>query len=100
MTDRPNTDKPAAAPATTQTLHVFDDKRSILRSVASDALTFGGLVATALALNTLMSPSAILNTGLAVAWILWLMGRGIRLRKTMTPKEAMAWLKQEYPDSL
>lgn len=62
-----------------------------------DTVSFGGLIGTALALNTLMEPSGWINAGLTISWILWLFGRGAALKMTMTPDEARAWLDAEYP---
>lgn len=70
----------------------------LLISWARGAVTFGGLIGTALALNLLMPPSGWLNFALSVVWILWLIGRSARHKSEMTPSAARAWLNANYPD--
>jgi len=69
----------------------------VLLSWARDAVSFGGLIGTALALNTLMEPSGWLNAVLAISWFLWMAGKSAAHKMTMTPDEARAWLDAEYP---
>jgi hypothetical protein len=86
-----------AASIPNTTLYIFDEREPVWKSAARDAISFGGLVGSAIALNTLMPPSAWLNAALAICWILWLAGKGLKRRMTKTPAEAMAWLRSEYP---
>jgi hypothetical protein len=81
------------------TLFVYDEREPVWLSGARDAISFGGFIATAVALNRLIHPSAWLNAALAIAWILWLAGKGIKRRMTKTPSEARAWLDEQYPES-
>ena len=80
-----------------KTLYIYDMRQSVWKSYARDFGSFGGLIATAIALNTYISPSAWLNAALAICWILWLAGLGAVRKVRMTPDEARAWLEREYP---
>lgn len=71
----------------------------VILSWARDCLTFGALIGTALALNTMMEPSGWLNACLGIAWMLWLIGRGEVRKHTMSPAEARNWLDKNYPDT-
>jgi hypothetical protein len=79
-------------------LYVYDERQSVAVSLMRDLISFSVLVGSAVALNTLMPPSGWLNATLGIAWILWLLGRGIQLNKHMTPQQAMDWLREQYPD--
>lgn len=80
----------------TRTLYVMDEREPVYLSWFRDAVSFGGLIATAYALNALIPPSAWLNAALAISWILWLAGKGLKRRMTMTPQAAREWLDAEY----
>lgn len=82
---------------TQQSLYIVKASEPVLVSWARDAVSFGGLVGSAVALNTLMPPSGWINFALAIAWLLWMVGRGIKLRIQKTPDEARAWLDENYP---
>jgi hypothetical protein len=84
-------------PAKSETLYIFDEREPVWKSAMRDTISFGWLIGCALALNTLMPPSAWLNASLGIVWILWLVGKGLKRRMTKTPAEAMAWLRAEYP---
>ena len=69
----------------------------VLLSWARDAFSFGVLIGTAIALNTLMPPSGWINACLGIVWFAWILGRSSALKQTMTPDEARDWLDAEYP---
>jgi hypothetical protein len=81
-----------------ETLYVFDEREPVWKSAVKDAISFGWLMGAALVLNTLMPPSGWINAAVAISWILWLAGKGLKLRMTKTPAEAMAWLREQYPE--
>jgi hypothetical protein len=81
-------------------LYVHDDRQSVAVCVMRDAISFGFLVGSAVALNRLMPPSAWINAALAIAWMLWLAGRSFQLNKQMTPAQAVEWLRAEFPEQV
>lgn len=76
---------------------VYDARESVVQSISRDLMTFGGLVGSAIVLNTEMPPSGWINAALAICWILWMFGRATARKMRKTPAEARAWLDQEYP---
>lgn len=69
----------------------------VLVSWARDIVSFGSLIGTAVAMNTLIEPSGWLNATIGITWMLWMLGRGQIHKVTMTPEEARNWLDREYP---
>ena len=80
-----------------ETLFVVSGEESFVLSAARDTFTFGALLGTSIALNTLMEPSGWLNATLGISWFIWVLGRSARHRMTKTPDEARAWLDERYP---
>ncbi len=74
----------------TETIVIIDGRESVVASWARDAVTFGGLVGTAYALNVLMPPSGWLNAALAVCWMLWMFGKAANSvsKLRLTPEQA------------
>ena len=75
------------------TIILIDGREGVLKSWARDAVSFGGLIGTAYALNTLMPPSGWLNCGLALAWLLWMAGKAAAHRMRFTLPDAIAKLE-------
>lgn len=78
------------------TVIVVDGREGVITSWARDTFSFGGLVGSAIALNVLMPPSGWINAALAIAWILWMAGKGASRRMRMTPDEARKWLDDNH----
>jgi hypothetical protein len=83
-----------------QWLYVYDMREPVWLSAARDVVSFVGLIGTAVALNTLMPPSAWLNAFLGLTWFLWLAGKPYLRAKRKTPSEAIAWVREQYPDAV
>lgn len=73
---------------------IVDARESVVRSWLRDGVSFGGLIASAYAINALIPPSGWLNAALGLTWIMWLAGKGASRKHKMTPDEAYAWLDQ------
>ena len=80
----------------TKNIVIIDTRESLLLSWSRDVVSFGGLIGTAYALNTLMPPSGWLNAALAICWILWLAGKGANRKSRMTVAEVRAWLDNQH----
>lgn len=76
---------------------LIDARESLILSAGRDIVSFGMLIGTALALNTLMPPSGWINAAIAFVWIIWLIGRGERRRLGMTHEQLRAWLDSQAP---
>jgi hypothetical protein len=81
-----------------ETIFIYDERESVWLSWLRDAFSFGCLLGTALALNILMPPSGWLNAAIAICWFLWLVEKGLRRRMRKTPAEAIAWLRETFPE--
>lgn len=82
-----------------ETIYIFDEREPVWKSWARDTVSFGWLICCALALNVLMPPSTWLNACLGFAWVAWLVGRGLKRRMEKTPAEAIAWIRETYPET-
>lgn len=83
-----------------ETIYVIRGDEPVFVSWMRDSVSFGGLMLTAWFLNTQMRPSGWINFALAIAWILWLLGRGARQRMNKTPAEIRQWLDEKYPERM
>lgn len=73
---------------------IIDRPETLLLSWGRDAVSFGGLIGTAYALNVFMPPSGWLNSALGIAWILWMFSKSSQIAKRMTVAEAQAYLAE------
>ena len=80
-------------------LIVYDEREAVWKSWARDCFSFGWLIAAAFVLNRYMPPSGWLNAALAISWILWLAGKGLKRRMEKTPAEAIAWIREQFPQA-
>lgn len=71
---------------------IIDARETIAKSAFRDGVSFGGLIATAYALNVLMPPSGWLNAALGISWILWLLGKASKRSYSGDAKGARAFL--------
>lgn len=80
-------------------IYLYDQRQSPWVSTFNDLVSFGSLVATAIALNTLMPPSGWINAAVSICWILWLIGKAQIRQKRLDPASAIAWIRSEFPDA-
>lgn len=74
---------------------LLKEPESYLLSLARDITSTGFIVGGAWFVNTQMPPSAWINAALAIAWMLWMMGRSTVTK--LTAVEARAWLDEHHP---
>ena len=74
---------------------LLKEREPLWLSVSRDTYSFGALGGTAWFLNTQIPPSGWLNAGLAIAWLLWMLGRGTV--EKLSPAQARQWLDEHHP---
>jgi hypothetical protein len=78
-------------------LYIMDRREPLWLSTARDTVSFGMLLGTAVAANTLMPPSAWINAAIGISWMLWLLGKGEIRKQQMDANQARTWLDENYP---